>query len=110
MVCESGLQATQKAGEKTPLPLVFSYHPLVTSLNIVPADRRENSQENPTPPSWRGKKKSGAGDDESIARYHYGDYCKSYRSISVSIKYAQDTSVQENKVGKILHWILFGQN
>lgn len=63
MVCESGLQATQKAGEK-PSPLVFSYHPLVTSLNIVPADRREIVTESNTVIMEEAKRNLELRDDE----------------------------------------------
>lgn len=56
----------RKQGEKTPLPLVFSYHPLVTSLNIVPADRREIFTESNTVIMEQAKRNLELRDDESV--------------------------------------------
>ena len=66
MFCESGLKATQKAGRETPLALVFSYHPLVTSLNIVPSDRREIVTESNTVIKEQAKRNLELRDDESV--------------------------------------------
>ena len=45
---------------------MFSYHPLVTSLNIVPADRREIFTESNTVIMEQAKRNLELRDDESV--------------------------------------------
>ena len=68
LTCSVSLACKQhrKQGEKTPLPLVFSYHPLVTSLNIVPTDRREIATQSNTFIMEQAKWNLELRDDESV--------------------------------------------
>ena len=114
LTCSVSLACKQhrKQEEKTPLPLVFPHHPLVTSLNNVPTNRREVVTESSTIIMEQVKRNLELRDDESVLSQIplWVTYCKSCRSIFETLSnMLLDTLSRKIKWGRFFHWILFGQ-